>query len=94
MNLDNIVKLLDAMTKLVAAIAWPCLVLFVLVRFRSSLETSCQVSVSYLSRYSASKPRSKKHKFKLQRHWRQPPPLNQKPSLLRTQQLAMQECDQ
>ena len=37
MNLDNLIKVLDAITKLLGAIIWPAIVLFVLVRFGSAL---------------------------------------------------------
>ena len=37
MTIDDLVKLLDSLTKLVAALAWPALILFVLLRFGPSL---------------------------------------------------------
>jgi CheY-like chemotaxis protein len=37
MNIDNTVKLLDAITKLLAVLLWPAVVVFVLVRFGSAL---------------------------------------------------------
>jgi CheY-like chemotaxis protein len=37
MNIDESVKLIDAVAKLVAALAWPAVVVFILVRFGSSL---------------------------------------------------------
>ncbi len=37
MNIDDIAKLLDSLTKLVSALAWPLLLLFVFVRFGPSL---------------------------------------------------------
>ena len=37
MSIDTFVKLLEALTKLIGAIAWPCVVVFILVRFSSAL---------------------------------------------------------
>lgn len=37
MNLDNLIKVLDAITRLFGAIVWPALLLFVLIRFGSAL---------------------------------------------------------
>ncbi len=38
MTIDDLVKLLDAVTKLLGALAWPALILFVLLRFGPSLK--------------------------------------------------------
>jgi CheY-like chemotaxis protein len=37
MNIDSAIRILDAITKLVGAIVWPALLLFVLIRFGSAL---------------------------------------------------------
>ncbi|MFN2447506.1 MAG: hypothetical protein ABR606_18215 [Vicinamibacterales bacterium] len=40
MNIDETIKLIDAVAKLLAALAWPAVVVFILVRFGSSLRES------------------------------------------------------
>lgn len=39
MNVDDIAKLLDAVSKLVGTLVWPSVILFVLIRYRSALKT-------------------------------------------------------
>jgi CheY-like chemotaxis protein len=37
MSIDNLIKLLDALTKLAGVLVWPTLLVFILLRFRSAL---------------------------------------------------------
>lgn len=65
MNIDDIVKILDAISRLLAVVIWPAILLFILIRFREAFKVFLIVLANFPLR-AADLRRLRRRKFKPQ----------------------------